>query len=69
VKPPFAGEAAAGATALEVELPEGKWLAEWVDTKSGETTGSVKISGGGVRAVEAPSYETDIALRLRRTGR
>jgi len=66
VKPPFSGEANAGETALELELPPGRWLAEWIDTKNGRITTLPPLEGGATRTLAAPAYETDIALRLRR---
>jgi hypothetical protein len=69
VKPPFSGQSAAGQTALQIELPPGRWKAEWIDTKLGTVARSASVKGGRVRTVEAPAFETDIALRLRRQGR
>jgi hypothetical protein len=54
----------AGATAVGVELPAGKWAAEWIDTKTGAPARTAIVAGGGVRQIEAPAYDTDIALRL-----
>jgi hypothetical protein len=51
---------------LQVDLPAGGWHAEWIDTKSGAVVRQTGIDGGGVRDLAAPSYDTDIALRLRR---
>ena len=51
-------------TVLSVELPAGTWTAEWIDTKTGATARTANVAGGGVRPLEAPVYETDIALRL-----
>ena len=53
-----------GATSISVQLPPGTWTAEWIDTKTGETVRKTTVTGGGVRPVEAPTYESDIALRL-----
>jgi len=66
VKPPLSVESAAGATALQIQLTDGAWQAEWLDTKSGKVVGKARVLGGGVRTLEAPKYATDIALRLRR---
>ena len=52
--------------ALAIELSDGVWQAEWVDTKSGAVVRTTRTDGGGARTLEAPTYETDIALRLRR---
>ena len=51
--------------ALQVELAEGNWQAEWVDPSTGKIVLTTRVDGGGVRAINPPSYETDIALRLR----
>jgi hypothetical protein len=47
-----------------VALPEGAWTAEWIDTKTGATTRTATVTGGGVTPLDAPPYEMDIALRL-----
>jgi hypothetical protein len=62
---PLAGESA-GPTALQIELTTGVWQAEWLDTKSGRVVRGTRVSGGGIRTFEAPAYDTDIALRLKR---
>jgi len=64
-KPPLSGESR-GPTALQIELTDGAWKAEWVNPTSGAVIRRTRMDGGGVRALEAPPYETDIALRLKR---
>jgi hypothetical protein len=54
------------ATVLAIDLASGVWQAEWVDTARGGVIGSARIDGGGTRTIEAPPYEIDIALRLKR---
>jgi hypothetical protein len=49
-----------------VALPEGVWRAEWLDTKTGAIAATARVEGGGVRTLEVPAYELDIALGLRR---
>ncbi len=49
---------------LQIELAEGDWLAEWLDTMNGSVISTDTIRGGGVRAVAVPQYRADIALRL-----
>ncbi len=56
-------------TVVTVDLPAGSWIGEWIDTKSGRTVRETTIDGGEVRALAAPDYQTDIALRLRKQGR
>lgn len=63
-KPPFAGRSDSDNVPLQVQLSDGDWEAEWVDTKSGDVIRASRVSGGGVRALEVPAYEHDIALRL-----
>src|SRR5256885_4455949 len=48
--------------ALQVALPEGNWTAEWIDTKTGEITGRVKLHGFGTNTVNSPIFSDDIAL-------
>jgi hypothetical protein len=64
VKPPFTGESADGTTALQIELAAGAWRAEWLDVKTGQIIGKARVDGGGVRILNAPAYEIDVALRL-----
>jgi hypothetical protein len=49
---------------LSIELAAGTWTAEWIDTRTGAVTRTVTVAGGGVRPIEGPSYEYDIALKL-----
>jgi hypothetical protein len=64
---PFPVQAAAGETVLELELPAGSWVAEWVDTKTGAVAKREVIEhAGGVVRVGAPAFEEDVALRVRR---
>jgi hypothetical protein len=65
VKPPLSRETS-GPTALRIDLTAGAWQAEWLDTKSGAIVRSTRVDGGGIRTIEAPAYDLDIALRLRR---
>jgi hypothetical protein len=54
-------------TILTVELPAGKYVAEWVDTKTGAITKREEFKhDGGARQLTAPEYKDDIALRLKR---
>lgn len=52
---------------LELELPSGRYQAEWIDTKNGgaEKNGAFDHSGGKHR-VASPAYSEDIAFRLKR---
>jgi hypothetical protein len=53
-------------SSLQIDLPAGTWQAEWVDTMSGSLARSQSVDGGGVRALEVPPYDVDIALRMKR---
>jgi hypothetical protein len=54
---------------LQVELSEGQWRGEWVDTMTGKVLRAAEVTGGGVRALTVPEFAADIALRLRRLAR
>ena len=65
-KEPAPSEADAGSPpALEIELADGEWRGEWVDTMTGSVVRTDTVRGGGVRALAPPDYGADIALRLR----
>jgi hypothetical protein len=53
---------------LQVQLPKGKYTAEWINTKTGKTEKNEKFdhSGGG-RILKSPNYEDDVALRILRS--
>jgi hypothetical protein len=52
---------------LEVELPEGRYSAEWVDPASGSVVSSETIdAAGGKWPLATPTYAVDIALRIHR---
>ena len=53
-----------GPIELKIQLTEGSWSAYWTDTLTGEIRKKEKIRGGGVRALTAPSFKSDIALAL-----
>jgi Family of unknown function (DUF6298)/Cellulase (glycosyl hydrolase family 5) len=50
--------------ALQIELPEGKWSAEWIDTKTGEIAARGKFDGAGTHTLNSPNFVDDIALRI-----
>jgi hypothetical protein len=52
---------------LKLALPEGKYTAEWLDTRSGEVARTLQ-SGvvDGTWVVESPEYREDVALRVMR---
>lgn len=50
---------------VTVELPVGRYLAEWIDTRTGEVVASQDlVHEGGPGAIESPKYHDDIALRI-----
>ena len=50
---------------LVVTLPAGKYLSEWIDTKTGRAVRAEQFEhGGGTRTLASPPYEEDIALRI-----
>jgi len=54
------------AAELLVKLRAGKYLAEWIDTKTGKISGAEQFEHtGGIKNLPAPQYKEDIALRLR----
>jgi hypothetical protein len=54
-------------TTLTVELPAGKYVAEWVDTKTGAIAKREEFKhDGGARKLTAPDHKDDIALRVKR---
>ena len=54
-------------TILTVELPAGKYAAEWIDTKTGAIAKREEFKHeGGARKLTAPDYKEDIALRVKR---
>src|SRR5262245_1634890 len=54
-------------TNLTIELPAGKYVAEWVDTKTGATAKREEFKhDGGARKLTAPDYKDDIAVRVKR---
>jgi len=53
---------------LQVELPKGKYTAEWLNTKTGKTDKDETFDHpGGNRTLGTPKYEDDIALRILRS--
>lgn len=52
---------------LSLELPAGKYAAEWIDTKSGQAHKPETFNhAGGQRRISSPDYNEDIALRVLR---
>jgi len=53
-------------SSLQIELADGQWQIECVNPLSGTVVGSFQVDGSGVRMIEVPAYELDIAVRLNR---
>jgi hypothetical protein len=50
---------------LHIELPNGRYIAEWINTKTGNSDKEETFNhSGGNRMLLSPKYEDDIALRI-----
>lgn len=58
------GKAESNEVALQLALPEGRWRATWIDTKSGKVTASANVVSSGITTLSAPPFDTDIALKI-----
>jgi hypothetical protein len=55
---------------LSLDLPDGQYGAEWVNTKTGRLENALPIKhDGGTHTLQVPAYTDDIALRIRRLTR
>ena len=56
-----------GQARLELDLPAGRYRAQWVDPKTGRTTkrALVRHAGGGAVTLVSPRYSDDVALAIR----
>ena len=53
-------------TEIVLEIPEGEYSVEWVNTKTGEIDKSEAFShSGGDKPLVSPVYQEDIALRIK----
>jgi len=58
---------AAAMRALELDLPVGPYRAEWIDPLSGRKLKQERFEhAGGTKAIDAPAFSEDVALRVRR---
>ena len=54
-----------GQTDLTLELPRGRWRAEWIDTLTGQAAPQETfVHRGGPVTLKSPRYERDVALRV-----
>jgi hypothetical protein len=50
---------------VTIELPAGRYRAQWLDTKTGETLASNEFEhSGGTKSLATPAFDNDIALRV-----
>jgi hypothetical protein len=50
---------------LVLDAPRGAYRAEWIDTKTGETTASETFRHrGGAKELHSPPFDNDVALRV-----
>jgi hypothetical protein len=53
-------------TTLTVDLPQGRYRADWLDTKTGRALAPTSFThAGGPRKLPSPTFANDIALRIR----
>jgi len=66
-KSPFKEAKAVPMRALEMDLPAGNYRAEWIDPPSGRQLKQQRFKhAGGMKAIDAPAFSEDAALRVRR---
>lgn len=59
-----------GPTEVTLDLPEGRYLGEWMNVRTGRVERSEDVRGGrGVVVVESPAFVNGIALRVKRAER
>jgi hypothetical protein len=49
---------------VRIALPDGRWQAEWIDTKTGAIAASATLDGAGSHTLSVPGFIDDIALRI-----
>jgi hypothetical protein len=64
-KPRYQVDAARRTAKLTLDLPKGRYTAEWVDTKSGKMNRRTLTHSGGACTLESPEYAEDVALAVR----
>jgi len=53
---------------LRLKLPNGKYHAEWLNTRTGKPDKSEDIDGAAEVQLSSPAYSEDIALRIKTSG-
>ena len=65
-KPPYQVDGTRRTATLTLELPQGRYVAAWLDPKSGRWSGRRKLSHrGGACTIESPAYSEDVVLLVR----
>ena len=63
---PIPREPASGAVAIALDLPAGRYRAEWVDPKTGSVTRAESFEhSGGRKSLTPPAFDEDLALAVR----
>lgn len=66
-KPRYVVDGAARASRLGLELPAGRYIARWIDPRTGKTLRRDRFTHqGGTRTLESPVYSEDVAGRIER---
>jgi len=65
-EPHFRVDASEHRASLVVNLPAGRYAAEWINPRTGRTDKRLRFRhAGGARTLQSPRYTEDIALRIR----
>jgi hypothetical protein len=63
---PVAREAAGGAIEVTLDLPAGRYRAEWLDPKTGASSKAGDLEhAGGRKPLTSPAFDEDVALAIR----
>jgi hypothetical protein len=63
---PIAREAVRKPVAIALDLPAGRYRAEWIDPKTGSVTGAEDLDhAGGRKSLSSPAFDEDVALAVR----
>jgi hypothetical protein len=60
----YVRQAGTNSVALQIALPEGKWSAEWVNTKTGQIAQQTQFDSSATNTLNSPAFSEDIALRI-----
>jgi hypothetical protein len=64
---PFPKLASGTLSTARFRLPAGRWLAEWLEPKSGRVLATERLNAVGDASLAIPEYAEDLALRIRRS--